>query len=433
MRSMPAVCARIDSTWCKAFRLMEFAFWQGSLRRGSSACPSLAAIATSADLLASAAPPDGQFAVLDAAIELSASIGRICSESTLPFVGVDMLSRIAQVRFVSQTSIGITSRGRTTCETVLGPATASHSRRRRCLVFLDATVLPTSVQNIGQVLRQRAAGHDIIVILTGKTDMCFPMGELGYERAAEHAERLQLLELPFVKRWMAGYPCEPHRKVESLPIGLKWTWHLAPMGHDDVSEFRSLHLSRYAGVKERLVSLWHEVRDGLIPRKLLLNSYTVATTDRPRLRRYTGLRRRLVQVITERFGDRVTSQPVNVSALYEVTEQHALVMAPPGNGVDTHRFWESILAGSLPIVAADVPVGDLYRGIPHIALGVLEDVTPSMLEQALVRFSRESRPDDWQLRKLYHMWFLVRAHCLANTPEVVDLGVCVGELAEHMP
>jgi hypothetical protein len=367
--------------------------------------------------------------VLDAAIELSASIGKECSGSTLPFVGIDLLSRIPRVRMVAQALTGNWHPIPGTCETLLGKPMPTQSRKQRCLIFLDSAFANASAAAVLNGLREQAAGHEVIVIVAGKRGLCFPSRDQGFRRLDHDADSLRLLRAPFVKRWMALHPCSLYPNVEALPAGLNWADKLAPMGHDDVAAARQLHLPQFEGLNRRLERLWQAVNAKSIPRKLLLNSYSLATTDKPRLARYTGIRRRLRQAVMERFGEQATSQPVHRSELYNISGQHALVMAPPGAGPVTHRFWETLLAGSIPVVAADVPVSGLYKAIPHIELHNLEQVTPQILKDELLRFGRDMPPRTWQLRKLYHIWFFVRAHCLANTPAVISLGVCVGELA----
>lgn len=49
------------------------------------------------------------------------------------------------------------------------------------------------------------------------------------------------------------------------------------------------------------------------------------------------------------------------------SSQHAFIVAPRGNGRDTHRFWEALYRGSLPIVEDDVWADNMESiGVPLI-------------------------------------------------------------------
>ena len=43
--------------------------------------------------------------------------------------------------------------------------------------------------------------------------------------------------------------------------------------------------------------------------------------------------------------------------------EYQFVLCPPGVGTDTHRFWETILVGSIPIVETST-LDDLYSKFP---------------------------------------------------------------------
>ena len=53
-----------------------------------------------------------------------------------------------------------------------------------------------------------------------------------------------------------------------------------------------------------------------------------------------------------------------------------LVVCPRGHGLDTHRFWESLLVGAIPIVLAHDHCAIIARsyGLPHIALSDWEEL-----------------------------------------------------------
>ena len=59
-------------------------------------------------------------------------------------------------------------------------------------------------------------------------------------------------------------------------------------------------------------------------------------------------------------------------------QQHLFVIAPAGNGVDTHRIWESILNGAIPIVRSHV-YDSWLSCLPFVRLDNWSDLSESLL------------------------------------------------------
>ena len=77
------------------------------------------------------------------------------------------------------------------------------------------------------------------------------------------------------------------------------------------------------------------------------------------------------------------------------------VISPRGNGLDTHRLWETLLLGSYPVVQTST-LDPLYERLPVVVVDKWEDVTPEFLEQKYLEFSAK----EWNLEKLYApYWF----------------------------
>ncbi len=68
---------------------------------------------------------------------------------------------------------------------------------------------------------------------------------------------------------------------------------------------------------------------------------------------------------------------------------HSFVICPRGNGIDTHRLWETLYMGSIPVVLRHVAMEDFYD-LPICFIDRWEDVTPEFLEQEAERISTGS-------------------------------------------
>jgi len=74
---------------------------------------------------------------------------------------------------------------------------------------------------------------------------------------------------------------------------------------------------------------------------------------------------------------------------------HDFVLCPRGNGVDTHRLWETLYMGSIPIVRRHVAMEDFYD-LPICWIDDWPEVTESFLDSEYKRITEAS----WNLEKL---------------------------------
>lgn len=76
---------------------------------------------------------------------------------------------------------------------------------------------------------------------------------------------------------------------------------------------------------------------------------------------------------------------------------HKFVISPPGYGVDCHRTWESLYAGSIPIIKSD-PVMRFFDHLPIVYVESFDEITVDFLENLDLRL--EHLPNE-----LYISWW----------------------------
>ena len=69
---------------------------------------------------------------------------------------------------------------------------------------------------------------------------------------------------------------------------------------------------------------------------------------------------------------------INRSAFLEEIEKHKFVLCLPGNGIDTHRLWETLYMGSIPIVL-DSTNTRFYKDLPICFIKNIEEITEDFL------------------------------------------------------
>ena len=82
----------------------------------------------------------------------------------------------------------------------------------------------------------------------------------------------------------------------------------------------------------------------------------------------------------------------------------AFVLCPPGNGYDTHRAWEVLCLGRIPIIQ-DLPINEVYRDLP---VWIVNDwtgfanLTESDLKRVWTEFTSKWNDYNWEKLKLQY-------------------------------
>jgi hypothetical protein len=83
--------------------------------------------------------------------------------------------------------------------------------------------------------------------------------------------------------------------------------------------------------------------------------------------------------------------------------EHRYVLAPHGHGLDTHRLWEALYMGCIPIVQRSAMDSRLLADLPVLLVDTYEEVTPRLLRG---RYDGLSRRWDaaWQTALNLSFW-----------------------------
>ena len=70
---------------------------------------------------------------------------------------------------------------------------------------------------------------------------------------------------------------------------------------------------------------------------------------------------------------------------------HKFVFAPRGNGIDTHRLWESLYLRTIPIVKKSIAMEDFYD-LPILFVDDWDNITEDFLNQKYDEIINEKYP-----------------------------------------
>ena len=95
--------------------------------------------------------------------------------------------------------------------------------------------------------------------------------------------------------------------------------------------------------------------------------------------------------------------------------RHAIVLSPPGSGVDCYRHYEALLCGAVPLLEYSPLAVELLSGLPYIMVRSWAEVSASFLERELAQL--KTRTFDWRrLTRAYWRDELARARISVELP-----------------
>jgi hypothetical protein len=147
--------------------------------------------------------------------------------------------------------------------------------------------------------------------------------------------------------------------------------------------------------------------------KLAMASMTSGSTASPFYAPHTGVRATAIRAVNRHFpAHLVTTGMVPFEQFHQQALNHTFVIAPPGNGIATHRVWETLLAGRIPVVMRATPNADVYSSLPVAFVERWERLSPEHLYAEYNRIAASSPRFD----KLWLGYWYAKIHCAAREP-----------------
>lgn len=171
-----------------------------------------------------------------------------------------------------------------------------------------------------------------------------------------------------LRKWFGqNVECQEHPLVQSIPIGLE-------------NDRNFPHL-----MKRKNLRVAAEKAASISPPKLLYMNYSFHTNRSERVLARECVIRNLTETsFTDRCVDAVSNDRFN--SWVEEAIQHRYVLCPRGNGIDTHRMWETLYMGRIPIVKSDSN-NIFYRELPILYVKEWSDVTEELMLSQIERLT----------------------------------------------
>lgn len=164
-----------------------------------------------------------------------------------------------------------------------------------------------------------------------------------------------------------------HPKIESLPIGLENSMYFVEIKKLDKIKNKLNNEKKIKNLVYMNHTIANYVQDRLEPYKLFTNKSWCKSV--------------------------MGTNGYNFDEYLDDIYNHEFVISPRGNGIDTHRLWESLYLGTIPIEKRNLN-NRFYDDLPICFVDNWSDINEEFLNKELIRIKNKK----WNLDKL-NFWY----------------------------
>jgi hypothetical protein len=202
---------------------------------------------------------------------------------------------------------------------------------------------------------------------------------------------VDILELPNLVMWYGTFPCANHSKFKPLPLGPKMSW--TSNGEDTTNQMNAIKDS----ISKRKYDIGSEKRNIFV-----YCNFNTSTTHNPHIQEHKNTRDKLKKYMQD-IGLWKEQNVASFEAYMQDLSNSVFCLSPPGNGVDSHRTWESLLMGCIPIVLHYKPLLPLYENLPVYVVNSWDEITESNLKKKQKEFAARN---DYSENKLFLEYYI---------------------------
>jgi len=214
----------------------------------------------------------------------------------------------------------------------------SHLHDEKTIFFCKTDYILQDFETIAKL-------NNTVILITGNSD--YPITDHIISLAPKN-----------IKKWYAVNALTHNPMIEPIPLGLE-------------NQYFSLRDNHGIGYPERASlkeTILQNIDKNYIPTKFLYCNFNISTNPDHRQKVYN---------IAKKLNHITIDQPnLSLHDFFKKIQDHKMTVCPAGNGIDTHRLWEVLYCGRIPITInlANYKIYDLYSRLPIIILDKIEDL-----------------------------------------------------------
>lgn len=220
-----------------------------------------------------------------------------------------------------------------------------------------------------------------ILITASNDDHCspylkYPPNECTYNLVDTFLKSSKLI------RWYCKNPCVEHPKIRPLPLGPKWQWETAQFFGEDKTKHTRI-FETYGKTPHK------NFTNPVLKNELLFFNFKQKTTIEPFYSPHKNVRLYCKSVLLKKFEYHPNTP---FETYIKNLSSFKFCMSPPGRGIDTHRTWEALMVGTIPIVFSTM-LDPLFKDLPVLIIQdikELETITSEFLEDKYKEFQTKT-------------------------------------------
>lgn len=231
------------------------------------------------------------------------------------------------------------------------------------IIFIKTDFIPNFID-------QLLLFSDTFILITASNDdhcvpyLNFPCKDDDYKNKVD-----KLLNKTELIRWYTKNPAIVHDKLNGFPLGPKWQWKTTRF----FGESKDEHLRIYNNLCLTPETKFYDTNSK--PNLLYIN-YS-QTTSNPLYSPHKGIRHKLTNILKNKFD---FSGGTSFENYMKELQTYKFCVSPPGRGIDTHRAWEALMMGTIPIMISTTQ-DHLFERLPVIIIDSWEQITKEFLTE----------------------------------------------------
>ena len=233
------------------------------------------------------------------------------------------------------------------------------------------------------------------LITASNEDRCVPYMSIPHNNNSLKEKADKLLLKKELQIWYCKNPGINHNKIIGYPIGPKWQWKSSNF----FGEPKKKHLRIYNKLcTEPLKKLLNKNNEKT---ELLYFNFNEKTTIDSFYSAHKNIRKKIRRIFSKLGYTWNKKQPFE--KYMETLCKYKFAICPPGKGIDTHRTWEALMMGTIPIIESTT-LDHLFDKLPCIIIKDMkeyETLNPDKLNKIYNNILEKAKKNEYIFDIMY--------------------------------
>ena len=208
------------------------------------------------------------------------------------------------------------------------------------------------------------------VLITLNQTNCNPYEEYPQGNKNLKNDYDKILEKSNLICWYTKNPSIVHPKLKGIPLGSKWRWTRTDFFIEEKTNAYNILMKHCLYAKEN----FEKKKEKL----LYYGSMNLETTAGAPYKAHNNIRKKMRKEMGTRYKFVGNHSFENY---FKHMSEYKFVICPPGRGIDTHRCWESLMVGCIPIMIKVDSMNELYEDLPVLLVDNYENINDEFLNK----------------------------------------------------